>query len=57
MARVEMRVSDLSGTIIQDDAALQQITVEHPDFPNPLQLDATVEDLEGRLPQPQNFGW
>jgi hypothetical protein len=54
MARVEMRVSDLSGTIIQDDAALQQITVEHPDFPNPLQLDASVIDLEGRLPEPQD---
>jgi hypothetical protein len=55
MARVEVRVSDLSGTIIQDDAELQHITVEHPDFQSPLQLDATVEDLEGRLPQPQDF--
>jgi hypothetical protein len=54
MARIEMRVSDLSGSIIQDDAALQHITVEHPEFPNPLQLDATVDDLEGRLPEPQD---
>ena len=55
MAKVEVRVSDLSGSIISDDAELQQITVEHPDFQNPLQLDVAVADLQGRLPQPQDI--
>jgi hypothetical protein len=55
VAKVEVRVSDLSGEFIQDESDLAEVIVQHPDFENPIRLDALISDLQDRLPQPQDF--
>ena len=54
MARVEMRVSDLSRTLMPDDDEAVALIVEHPVY-GTLTLDAVRQDLEGKLPDPQAF--
>ena len=55
MARVEMRVSDLSESLIRNQEDVIQIEVSHPDFTHAIMLDAVMEDLEGKLPEPQEY--
>lgn len=55
MARVEMRVSDLSKTLMpDDDDEAVALIVEHPVY-GTLTLDAVREDIEGKLPDPEAF--
>ena len=49
MARIEMRVSDLTREPIQDDSQAVRLIVEHPDFPEPIGLDVRPEELAGLL--------
>jgi len=54
MARIEVRVSDLSGEIVRDEEPVT-IEVSHPDFPEVVELDALQSELEGRLPEPVDY--
>jgi hypothetical protein len=50
-----MRVSDLSEALIRNEEDVIQIEVTHPDFTQAITLDAVIDDLEGNLPQPQEY--
>ena len=54
MAKIEVRVSDISGEILQDEEPVT-IEVSHPDFPEVVELDALQSELEGRLPEPVDY--
>lgn len=54
MARIEVRVSDISGEILRDEEPVT-IEVSHPDFPEVVELDALQSELEGRLPEPVDY--
>src|SRR3954469_4246765 len=45
MARITVRVSDLSGNQIPDDEAGGRLIVEHPDYPEPVGLDVLPDDV------------
>src|SRR5215207_4261808 len=49
MARVEIRVSDLTRTPIQDDRQAARLIVEHPDFPEPVGLDVLADEVTPHL--------
>lgn len=55
MARIEVKISDLSGAFIQDEEEATTIEVVHPDFSQAIQLDALISDLDGKLPDAQDF--
>src|SRR4051794_37260719 len=45
MARITVRVSDLSGNQIPDEESGARLVVEHPDYPEPVGLDALPDDV------------
>src|SRR5947209_9544026 len=45
MARVTVKVSDLSGNQIPDDESGARLIVEHPDYPEPVGLDVLPDDV------------
>jgi hypothetical protein len=45
MARIEMRVSDLSRQPIQDEEQAARLIVEHPDYPEPVGLDVIPQEV------------
>jgi len=47
MAKVEIRVSDLTREPLEDRAA--RLIVEHPDYPDPIGLDVMPSEIEGHL--------
>jgi hypothetical protein len=49
MARVTVRVSDLSGTQIPDEQSGARLIVEHPDFSEPIGLDVLAEEVQPHL--------
>ena len=49
MARVEMRVSDLTREPIQDEEQAARLIVEHPDYPEPIGLDVLPQEVEQYL--------
>jgi hypothetical protein len=49
MARVEIRVSDLSREPIQDEREAARLIVEHPDFPEPIGLDVLPGEITPHL--------
>jgi hypothetical protein len=49
-----MRISDLSEDIIRDEAEAVTIEVQHPDWSQTLTLDALPQDIEDKLPSPQD---
>src|SRR5947209_6462823 len=49
MARVTVRVSDLSGTNIPDEESVTRLSVEHPDYPEPIGLDVLPGDVLSAL--------
>jgi hypothetical protein len=49
MARVEMRVSDISGNLIENDEQATRLIVEHPDFPEPIGLDVLADEVQPHL--------
>ena len=53
MAKIEVQVSDLSEEVIRNQDEAVTIEVEHPSFDAPVTLDALPQDLEGKLPEPQ----
>jgi hypothetical protein len=55
VARIEVRVSDLSEELIRNADEAITIAVEHPEYPETITLDAIAQDLEGKLPDPKGF--
>jgi hypothetical protein len=49
MARVEIRVSDLTQEPIRDDEQAARLTVEHPDYPEPIGLDVLPDEVTPHL--------
>ena len=49
MATVEIKISDLSGQQITDDAQAARLIVEHPDFPEPIGLDVSIAEVQAQL--------
>jgi hypothetical protein len=49
MARVEIRVSDLTRQPIEDEEQAARLIVEHPDFPEPVGLDVLPNEVEPYL--------
>src|SRR5215208_7474463 len=45
MARIEMRVSDLSREPIQNEEQAARLIVEHPDYPEPVGLDVIPQEV------------
>src|SRR4051795_319283 len=45
MARITVRVSDLSGNQIPDEKSGARLIVEHPDYPEPVGLDVLPDDV------------
>jgi len=45
MARVTVRVSDLTGNQIRDEESSVRLNVEHPDFPEPVGLDVLPDEV------------
>jgi hypothetical protein len=45
MARITVRVSDLTGNQIQDERSSVRLFVEHPDFPEPVGLDVLPDEV------------
>jgi len=56
MATKTIKVSDLTGTEIGGEENLARIVVEeHPNLPDPVTLEVLPEEVEGRLPEAQNY--
>ncbi len=49
MARVTVRVSDISGNQIPDEQSGARLIVEHPDFSKPIGLDVLTEEVQPHL--------
>jgi hypothetical protein len=49
MATVEVKVSDLTGAQITDDAQAVRLIVEHPDFAEPIGLDVSLYEVQPQL--------
>lgn len=49
MARVEIRVSDLTGEQIPDEERAARLIVEHPDYPEPIGLDVLPNEITPHL--------
>ena len=49
MATIEVKVSDLSGAQITDEGEAARLIVEHPDFPEPIGLDVTLDEVQPQL--------
>jgi prephenate dehydratase len=49
MARVTVRVSDLTGNQIPDEQSGARLVVEHPDFSEPIGLDVLAEEVQSHL--------
>jgi len=49
MARVEIRVSDLTQEPIEDEERAARLIVEHPDYPEPIGLDALPDEISPHL--------
>ena len=49
MARVTVRISDLSGNQIQDEQSGARLIVEHPDYQEPIGLDVLTEEVQPHL--------
>src|SRR3954454_11600361 len=45
MARVTVKVSDLTGNQIPDEQSGARLVVEHPDFPEPIGLDVLPDEV------------
>src|SRR4051812_15088397 len=45
MARVTVKVSDLTGNQIPDEQSEARLVVEHPDFPEPIGLDVLPDEV------------
>src|SRR5215212_6111185 len=56
MATKTIKVSDLTGTEIGGEENLARIVVEeHPSLPDSVTLEVLPEEVEGRLPEAQNY--
>jgi hypothetical protein len=55
VAKLEVRVSDLSEELIRNQDEAVTIEVEHPAYSEPITLDATAQDLAGKLPDPKAY--
>lgn len=56
MATKTVKVSDLSGTEIRDETQLARLVVEdHPDISDSVTLEVLPEEIEGQLPEEQNY--
>ncbi len=49
MARVTVKISDLSGNQIPDEQSGTRLMVEHPDYPEPIELDVLAEEVQPHL--------
>ena len=49
MATVEMKISDLTGAQIQDEREATRLIVEHPEFTEPIGLDALAQEVIPQL--------
>ncbi|MDQ3960570.1 MAG: hypothetical protein M3255_09960 [Pseudomonadota bacterium] len=49
MARVEIRVSDLTRQPIEDEEQAARLIVEHPDYPEPIGLDVLPDEVKPYL--------
>ncbi len=49
MARIEIRVSDLTRQPIEDENQAARLIVEHPDYPEPVGLDVLPQEIEPYL--------
>jgi len=49
MARVEIRVSDLTRQPIEDEEQAARLIVEHPDYPEPVGLDVLPDEVKPYL--------
>jgi len=49
MARIEIKVSDLSGEPIRDEGQAARLIVEHPGFPEPIGLDISAQEVAPHL--------
>jgi hypothetical protein len=49
MARVEIRVSDLTREPIEDEERAARLIVEHPDYPEPIGLDVLPDEVTPHL--------
>ena len=45
MARVEIRVSDLTRQPIEDEEQAARLIVEQPDYPEPIGLDVLPDEI------------
>jgi hypothetical protein len=51
MGTITVKVSDLTGTIIEQEEQAGRLVVEgHPNFPEPVTLEVLPEEIEGELP-------
>lgn len=51
-----VKVSDLSGQIVEDETQLAHLVVEqHPEYSEPITLEVLPEEVEGALPEEQHF--
>ena len=56
MATRTIKVSDLSGAEIRDEAQLARIVVEeHPELTEPITLEVLPEEVEAAIPEEQNY--
>ena len=49
MARVTVKISDLSGNQIPDEQSGTRLMVEHSDYPEPIGLDVLAEEVQPHL--------
>jgi len=49
MARVEIRVSDLTRQPIEDEEQAARLIVEHPDYPESIGLDVLPDEVKPYL--------
>jgi hypothetical protein len=54
VATIEVKVSDLSGAQIPDEAEAARLIVEHPDFAEPIGLDVTRSEIAPILTEQQS---
>jgi hypothetical protein len=51
MGTITVKVSDLTGKIIEEEQIGRLVVEQHPDFEGPIALEVLPSEIEGRLPQ------
>ena len=55
MATKTIKVSDLSGMDIPEGQLARLVVEEHPDLTDSVTLEVLPEEVEGKLPEEQNY--